>query len=166
MVTTLKIRKRCVIPHGTVSRISTRASPFSTLFFSGKLTVSEISEVGELVTPLRNDSYGVFDECDHDQESSDGREVSVNALLVRSCLLTKQASFQVQRRPVYSRFQRLPHGVQPVFDLARLFPDLVQRTGIARGIGTSLRAKLVVQAQVVACGSSYLGHGEGLSLEG
>lgn len=124
--------------------------------------MSKVSEVGELVTPLRDNSHSVFEEGDHDQESPDGREVSVNVRPVRSCVPSEQGRLQDQvQLPawLYSRFQGLSHGIQPVFDLACLFSDLVQRTGITRGIGTSLRAELVVQAQVIACGSSYLRHG-------
>lgn len=59
---------------------------------------------------------------------------------------------------MYSRFQRFTQRVQPVFNLACLFSYLIQGARIAGSIVIALRSKLVVQPQIVACSSSYLGH--------
>ena len=40
------------------------------------LTVSEVSEVGELIAPLGDDSKGIFEESDDNEESADGWHVS------------------------------------------------------------------------------------------
>ena len=74
MVMMLKMRKRWVSPQGTASDVN--FEPFS--LPRGSLTVSEIPQVYELITPLGDDSYGVFDKCDNDEESSDRREVPTN----------------------------------------------------------------------------------------
>lgn len=40
------------------------------------LTVSEILQIEQLIVPLCNDSEGVLNEGDHNQESTDGGQVS------------------------------------------------------------------------------------------
>jgi hypothetical protein len=153
------------------------------------LTVSEVSQICELICPLGHNSNSVFEESDHDEKAADGRQVSRTmqscqlvdprsdfpALLPRSCIRrdsdrADSSGLQVEvpkRRARYdrdfpeakdSRFQWLAEGIQPILNLACLFSDLVERTRVVCGIVAALRSKLVVQAQVVACGATYLRH--------
>ena len=49
-------------------------------------------------------------------------------------------------------------GVEPVFNLARLFADGIQRAGIINGICLSGAAERRLRAQVVSCRPSDLSH--------
>lgn len=73
---TLKMRNICVIPHGTVDVASVYrpSGPFHLSWFG--LTVSEIPEIGELITPLRHDTESIFEECDDDEEPSYGWKIA------------------------------------------------------------------------------------------
>ena len=71
MVITLKIKNMWVMPQGTAQSVK------HPLQCTSRLTVSEVFQVDQLVVPLCDNSDCIFDECDHDQESSDSREVSV-----------------------------------------------------------------------------------------
>lgn len=86
MVMTLKMRNKCVRPQGTIPE----CQYLLYLLFSPRpsrvsLTVSEVTQVRELVTPLGDDSDGVLDKCDHDQKSSDGREIPTR--LIQSAIV-------------------------------------------------------------------------------
>ena len=56
------------------------------------------------------------------------------------------------------RFYGLPRIVQPILYLARLFSDRVERTRVTCRIGPRRASELILEAQVVACGPSYLRH--------
>lgn len=57
-----------------------------------------------------------------------------------------------------SRFDRLSRSVQPIFYLARLFPYRIEWAWVTRCIAHRGAPELVLQAQVVPCGPSYLRH--------
>lgn len=75
---------------------------------------------------------------------------------------------QVRRVPRRdSRLDRVGHCVQEVFNLARLRPQLVQRTWVVPCIISSPSiAERALVAKMVACGSTYLRHGCGGKVEG
>lgn len=50
-------------------------------------------------------------------------------------------------------------GVEPVFDLARLFADGIKRAGVVGGVGPAGAAERGLRAQVVSCRPSDLSHG-------
>jgi hypothetical protein len=61
-----------------------------------------------------------------------------------------------------SRLDRIRHGVQHVLYLARLRPQLVQRTRVVpRVIGSPSIAERALIAKVVTGGATYLRHGCG-----
>jgi hypothetical protein len=60
------------------------------------------------------------------------------------------------------RLDGLGHGVQEILNLARLRPQLVQRTRvIARVVGSPSVAERALVAKVVAGSAAYLRHGCG-----
>ena len=85
IVITLKIRKECVIPHGTipVSEVSQYPAQHS-------LTMPEIFQVKKLVVPLCDDSNGIFDKSYHDEEASYGGEISVLMIRIPSSDLCRR----------------------------------------------------------------------------
>lgn len=56
------------------------------------------------------------------------------------------------------RFDGLPRTVQPILYLARLFSDRVKWAGVTRRISPRRASELILEAQVVARGPSYLRH--------
>lgn len=56
------------------------------------------------------------------------------------------------------RFKRIRQRIQPILNLARLFPDRIERTRIAGGIQPARSAKGVGRPKVVPCCASYLRH--------
>lgn len=77
IVITLKMRKTCVIPHGTVPQSASCTFTKRILF---ALTVSEIFQVDQLVIPLCYDSNSIFDECDNDEKATDRRKIPINTV--------------------------------------------------------------------------------------
>lgn len=57
-----------------------------------------------------------------------------------------------------ARFYRLSHIVQPILYFARLFSDRIEWAWVTRRIAPRGAPELVLEAQVVACGPSYLRH--------
>lgn len=51
------------------------------------LTMSVVVKVEKLVAPLHDDAKGIFEECDNNQESANGGQVTVEeqALQVSNC---------------------------------------------------------------------------------
>jgi hypothetical protein len=61
-----------------------------------------------------------------------------------------------------SRLDGVGHGVQEVLNLARLRPQLIQRTRVVpRVISSSSIAEWALVAEMVASGATYLRHGCG-----
>lgn len=87
---TFAMRKRCVIPHGTVetrrhwlelmcsfaARADGRPAGGCLWINKKKLTFSVLAEIQQLVTPLRDYTQRIFQEGDDDQETADRWEVS------------------------------------------------------------------------------------------
>jgi hypothetical protein len=72
MAMTFTMRKRCVIPPGT-GQTRVNKLPYKERRAPEGLTVSKLVEVQELIAPLSHYSEGVFEERNHNKESSDGR---------------------------------------------------------------------------------------------
>lgn len=94
-----------------------------------KRTVSVVVEVGELVAPLRDDAQGILEEGDDDEKAANCRNVAAPMLANHAACL-----------PLTDRDSRL-HGmrqsVEPVFDLARLFANGIQRARVVGGVCSS-----------------------------
>jgi len=131
--------------------------------------VPVVLEVEELIVPLGDNPQGIFDECAHDQETAHGWDVSTELTPVStspSTTVTEPHSLALQpsifiiaqglRKHI--RFYRIGRVIQPLFDLVRLLPDLLQRAGVIGGICASWTAEPVLGSEVVARGPTYLGH--------
>lgn len=149
---TLKMRKACVIPHGTAFK-GQLLSPARQLRVV-QPTVSEIFQVDQLIAPLCDDSDRIFDERNHNQETSYGGEVTKTPCVsswseslrrnsvMMSLLSTMACGLWLQENV---RFQWLSKGVQCVFYLAGLLSNLIQRTGIVGCAAIVGATKLIVQ---------------------
>ncbi len=59
-----------------------------------------------------------------------------------------------------SLFYRIRRGIQPLLDLVRLLPELLQWTWIIRCVGpTGSPKSIVLRAKVITGGAPYLSHG-------
>lgn len=86
-----------------------------------RLTVSKILEIGELITPLSDDSESIFEECDHDEESAYSWKIANSSNPSQRGISGK---WFLSKR-IDSRLQRLTHAGQPIFNLASLFSNLI-----------------------------------------
>jgi hypothetical protein len=119
-------------------------------------TVSVIVQVGELVTPLGDDAQGILEEGDDDEESANRRDITV-APANQQPLATSRETQKLQKN---SRLDGMRQGIEPVFNLAGLFTNGIQRTGIVGGVWSSGPAeRRGLRAQVVSCCPSDLSHG-------
>jgi hypothetical protein len=114
--------------------------------------VSVIVQVGELVAPLGDDAQGILEEGDDDEESANRRDITATQTSVE-CNSKRAGNCE------NSRLDRMRQGVEPVFNLARLFTNGIQRAGIVGGVWSSGTAKRRLRAQVVSCRPSDLSHG-------
>lgn len=64
--------------------------------------------------------------------------------------------------PKHLRLDRIRNGVQPIFNLACLFTDSVQRAWVVGCSGCSGTSKGVLVAKVIACGATNMRHGSGV----
>lgn len=146
---TLAMRNRWVIPEGTdcsvlVGSLVSKAQK--------RRTVSVVVQVGELVTPLGDDAQGILEEGDDDEESANRRDITATQTSVE-CNSKRAGNCK------NSRLDGMRQGVEPVFNLAGLFANSIQRTGIIGGVWSSGISKRGLRAQVVSCRPSDLSHG-------
>lgn len=140
MAMTLRRRKRWVRPHGTGVCEYYWREGLGRGEGGGECTVSVVVEVEELVAPLGHNPYGIFDECAYDQEPSYCWNVTANPIFMLACqssaiFNTSNSSqdppFRAMMGEVgHSRFYRIRSRIQPLLNLIRLLPKLVQRTRI------------------------------------
>lgn len=161
MAITLTIRKRCVRPLGTEERDMSAAAWGRRMARWGTRTVPVVVEVGELVTPLGYYSKRIFEESDDNQEASNCGQIAVGRH-VSGGIQDRTRAARALRGERDSRLDGVGERVQPVLDLASLFPQLLERTGVVGGAVTATSApEGALVAQVVARGTAYLRHDGG-----
>lgn len=105
------------------------------------LTVAVVVEVEQLVAPLGDDTEGILEEGDDDQESSNGGKVSEKCAANVSCqfqIYTVLASLELAA--CHLRLDGLANGVQSILDLAGVWPELVKdaaSVGLVRNTNSS-----------------------------
>jgi hypothetical protein len=118
--------------------------------------VSVIVQVGELVIPLGDDAQGILEEGDDDEESANRRDITV----APAAISNRSQLPENTRAAKNSRLDGMRQGIEPVLNLAGLFTNGIQRTGIVGGVWSSGPAKRRgLRAQVVSCRPSDLSHG-------
>jgi hypothetical protein len=116
--------------------------------------VSVIVKICELVPPLCHYAERVFEECYDDEEAANSWEVPVGYTLAMFLSRLSHTS------GAYSRLDGVRDSVQHVLELARLRPQLVQRTRVVPAVIVAPRvAKRALVAQMVASCAAYLRHG-------
>jgi hypothetical protein len=120
-----------------------------------------VVEICELIGPLCDYAQRVFEKSYDDEEATNAREIAM-----------EQTGQSYSRLFIYhrllgnSRLDGVGDIVQHVFELARLRPQLVQRTRVVPGIVIAPRvAERALIAQMISCCATYLRHGCGTVVE-
>jgi hypothetical protein len=127
-------------------------------------TVSVIVKVQQLIAPLGDNSKSIFQECNHNEEPANCWQISAR------CMLTRPRAADMNKWPQNVgctngdiRLYWVAQSIQEIFDLARLFPDRIERTRVIVGISTARTSKWSLASQVIASCASNLGH-DGISV--
>lgn len=125
-----------------------------------KLTVPEITQVQQLIAPLRKNPQTVLNESDNDQETANGRQITrTRGRDTVSAHWTGLEAFATNSQ-TNVRLNRVSQCVQPVLNLAGLLPNGVQRTRITgRVCPRRTPSEGVLVSEIIARGAADLRHG-------